>query len=326
VIPFRQPNIPIALLALFLSVGLWIHVESQADRAPQSNFIDVPLSLQNLDRTQWSADAPRTIKAQVSGDPDSIRALANSSQLMATVDLTAVQRGRTAYPVVLTNPDPRVQVTPLNRRVLISIERIIRRAFTVTVETRGQLPIPSLTYSESLVSPEKIVLIGSESEIERVKKVRAMLDLANVEPQKDYSIVVEPLDERDRPIPGIEMDPPSVFVRPALMAKPQEKAVLINPNFQGHVAYGYRVTGYEMDPNQVFIRGSSINISRITSVETRPISIEGLKQSTVLSAPLALPEGITLAKDRAISVRVIIEPVPGLPGDNANGTSTTGGQ
>jgi YbbR domain-containing protein len=78
----------------------------------------------------------------------------------------------------------------------------------------------------------------------------------------------------------------------------------VTPVFTGQPAFGYRVTGYSVSPNEIATSGESSDVSSMTTVDTEPISLEGLTSDRTFRVRLRLAEGLTSTVGDEVTVTV----------------------
>jgi YbbR domain-containing protein len=308
--PMRA-KIAMMVVSMLVSLLLWIQVQSQTTPPPTPEVFNVPLEVRNLDDTRFSVTfKPPSVPFRAIGTPEQLRQI-DLAKLSAYVELDDAEAGIQNYEVRLEAPtEYRAQFTPLQRLIRLEIERVVRKEMPITIEAIGLLMAPGLVFTGAQAEPEVVVLVGPESQIDQVTKVRALLDLTKVQPRTAYPVNVEPLREGNRPLGLVRAEPNVVLVRPALTPAPQEQPVLIVPRFTGGVDFGFRVSGVEVLPTQVFVSGTSEALATMKTLETRPIDLNGLRATRMFTPGLDLPPGIRLSRTEQVRVRVVVEADP----------------
>jgi len=252
--------------------------------------------------------APATVPVVAEGSQESLNQI-DSESLSATLDLTNAKVGDNRVPVQLRAPT-RANVTFTLRRLVerIEVARVLRTERAIEIETFGVMP-PGLMFGGASSDPETIILVGPEKTVPSVLKVRAMLDLSKLRPGMSYPVAVEVLGNSNQPVRLVRAEPSIVTVRPAVLAAPATKRVLVTPTMQGQPAVGYRIAGYEVIPNQVSITGNSAALNRVATIDTEPASLAGLTSDTSISVRLKLPTGIKVQGSRMITLRVRVEAI-----------------
>jgi YbbR domain-containing protein len=311
-----QINMSILVMSLFLSVMLWLIVYSQTVPAqtPQTFWPKVRAEGLNEDEL-FVRSMQETIPITLQGPEARMRQVREAAEApFAVVDLSGARPGRLYYPVqiypefvrpLLVNPDLQVQV---------EIEAVTDRTMRVRGDTRGELPEATLKLDALELEPQEVVVEGPRSEVDAATTARAVLDLGRVTPgaRTPYTVDVEVLDSRGRPLPNVRIAPPFVSVTPVLSAAPEERRLVVVPSFSGQPASGYLVTDFTLDPPQVLVRGRSMILAGTTTVETSPIDLAGLRQTRTFTATLRFPQGVDPVReqDRRVRVRVTIERAP----------------
>ncbi|MBV6456998.1 MAG: hypothetical protein HONBIEJF_00103 [Fimbriimonadaceae bacterium] len=304
----RFENLLLAALSIASAVFLWLHVQAREEPGKERELM-VKVDIAGLKADFVVTKAPATVPVVAEGSQEALN-LIDSESLSATLDLSNAKVGDNRVPVQLRAP-ARANVSFSLRRIVerIEVARVLRTERTVEIETFGVMP-PGLMFGDASSDPESVVLIGPEKVVPNVLKVRAMLDLSKLRPGMSYPIAVEVLGSSNQPVKLVRAEPSIVTVRPAVLAAPATKRVLVTPILKGQPAVGYRVASYEVSPNQVSVTGNSSALNRMATIDTEAANLSGLTTDTSLSVRLRLPTGIKIQGSRMITIRVKIEPIP----------------
>jgi YbbR domain-containing protein len=79
----------------------------------------------------------------------------------------------------------------------------------------------------------------------------------------------------------------------------------------GQVATGYWVRNIVVVPSAVTLGGTLKTLEPVQFVDTVPVNIEGLRNTTYQDTKLVLPEGVQPFERDSVLVRVEVAPVPG---------------
>jgi YbbR domain-containing protein len=222
----------------------------------------------------------------------------------AVVDLAAAAPGVGRYRVDVFGPLTReVTLAPVRRTVEVQIETKQRRTMDVQLFTVGTPP-GNYTYNGVTMLPPEVEVSGPESNVPRVKTVRAVLDLTTITPTQSIEVELEALGEEDQPVPLITLTPPRVQILPAISIGPSKRNLLVAAVFSGQPAVGYRVTGYTIEPNQVEVEGESADVSRVTTANTQRIDLTGLRGNRTFRVTLVLPSGLRATQGDEVTVIV----------------------
>lgn len=302
-------NIPMMIMAGALSLLLWVVVRAQEFPQGRTLIRSVRLQQAGLDAEKYVVTKIEDEVQITSEGTDAELKSLNQADLVAVVDLTNARAGRGAYPVMIYPEQYRKSISDTALTSRVEIEPLVRKRVDVTADARGELSDPTFIASGYVVTPDQIEVQGPKSVVDMLVQVRAQLDLSkvNLASRQSYTVGVEPLGQDDRPLSAIRTEPIFVRVEPILRAAPQERLVLVVPRFKGRPAAGFMPKGVSISPEQVKIEGRSVTVASVTSVETEPIDLTGLRASRLFTVKLKLPAGIRAAAGNTIQVRVIIE-------------------
>lgn len=314
-------NIPVLMASLLVSLCLWFVAQSPSQEPPRTLILK-KLSIQGLDTTRWVAvGVPSSVKTSITCSQEDFNALSTDESVEGVIDLKEATPGRHAYKVKVLSDrfrnlfDPALEVT-------VDIEARVERRFHVNWDTRGELSEKTLRLDDVLVEPANVVVAGPRSLLQRVARARAVLDLGQVDPsvRKAESVGVEVLDASGKPIQELSAEPAMVNLTPAMSPAPQEKLAFILPNVQGRPAIGSITAGYEIEPNQVRLRGRSQALAATSQLSTEPIDIEGITRTRTFNVRLVLPEGVESMDGKRVRVTIYIRPAPRLESTPTPGT------
>jgi YbbR domain-containing protein len=93
----------------------------------------------------------------------------------------------------------------------------------------------------------------------------------------------------------------------------------VTPTWSGSYAYGYEpaLDGINVQPSAVDVTGKSEVLSRLVTIYTEPIAIQGLSQEKTFDAKLVIPKGVTVNGRTTVKVHLKVVKSP-------NGTQPTG--
>lgn len=295
------------LASLLIAFVLWLNVQPLYD-PDKEREMQVKLELRDLSPNLAVIQAPESVTVFASGTTEQLDRL-DSRDITAFVNLSAAKAGEAEYPVEVAGPSGR-RVTLRARRsdLSLDIERTDSKEHDIELETTG-LPPAEYVYDGATLVPALVNLSGPESSLGKVAKVRALIDLSRIAPRSDFNLKLEALDADGKPVPMVTIEPESVRVSPAVVSAPTTKRVIINAAFEGAVANGYEVTYYEVKPVQIELTGPSRELSKVSQINTAPISLKGLKSDTTIPVKLVIPPGLKATAATPTSITIRIAPV-----------------
>jgi YbbR domain-containing protein len=301
----------LAIVSLIIATMLWLQVQSQGEPFTQRE-IAVRLEIRNLPDHLIVTQAPATVSVVAEGTRDQLSKL-DTSQIFAFTDLSEATSGMANYRVQLSAPT-RLPVNLSVPRSVVKIEAvaIARAERAVDVEAFGKIR-PGLVFDGATAQPDVVTLIGPETQVPLVQKVRALVDLAKLQPGVSMPVTLEVIGPENKPMRLVHSDPPVVTVLPAVAVAPESKSVLVVPRWQGQPAFGYEVKGYEIRPNQLELTGKSDRLAQVLRVETEPINLANAKADLNIRVRVIAPKGLRIKGSPDVVARVQIGPIKPAP-------------
>ncbi len=308
-------NLGTFLLALLLSVVVWISAVSASNPIVQNTLPPVPIELIGLSSDMLLIDskpsdarltisAPSTIWTQLNTDP---------SKVKAWVDLTGLGAGQHTLPVhwnIDLSPVRFIQIDP--ETVQVTLDSLILRNFPVELVVNGD---PPLGYRKGIptVNPEQVIVSGPQTQVMKVAHVRTTLDISGQRETKESTLPVEAISETGDVIDNVTLNPKTVKVTMPISLEGGYKNVVVKVVTQGQVPAGYRLTNISVTPPNVTIFSADpLLVNNIPGyVETKPLSLNGLKEDTDFRLGLNLPKGVSLVGEQSVLVQVGVAPIEG---------------
>lgn len=300
----RGADILLFVTSLLISLLLWIQLVPYFEPNKEREF-DVDLLLENRPENLIVMSAPEKFRIVASGTVEQIDNL-DTTQVIAVVDLEGARAGDGSFLVSIQGP-PNSSLSFIGRRnrVEIILEPVVTSEKQIDLLPSG-VTSANYIYDGASIVPESVTIRGPEMYVPRVASARVVLDLSRVRPGEVFSLPVELLDDQGRPVAYVTSDPSSVTVNPAVGIADARKRVLIQPNWQGQLAFGYEVADYTIEPTQVQITGASEEVAKVRTIQTEPIDLSNLNESRTFRVRLIVPADIRLEGAAEIEVRVTV--------------------
>lgn len=290
------------LLALVMSLILWVFVTINTNPTETAPYNDIPLDVRGLSPGLVIVDEngiPRPSQqelAPVSVIVETDRATLEElspGDLEAFVDLS--ERGAGAHTVEVNIESTRsgvrfVSVTPSS--IPIRLERIITRTVPVTIELQGTLPFgferdePTISVDDQPI--DEVEVRGPESRIERVVVAANTIAIDQLRASFSSTLPLEALDATGEVVEGVTLSPEQVNVSMDIRSAVGLRRVPILGDVVGSPAPGYIVTSIESDPSLITLVGSSRVLDTIERIETAPVDIGSATGTITRQVPLLL--------------------------------------
>lgn len=305
-------------MSFILSLVIWLVVQSET-QDKDFNF-EVPLDMSRAHLAEGLVvlgDKVPKVTLKGHGPAEQVDKI-KPDDLKPYVDLSRVGPITKSFTVKLDRAarDKDMGITWDPASTTLAIEQILKRDLPVTVVQTGSLRDPNMFIDSIQPEPEYVTISGPESAYKQAQKARVFFDLSTIGNGNWQRESVEILDDQNREVSGLTVEPSEVVVRPALKAANQRRLMFVNAIFKGQAEYGYRVSKTFVTPAQVEFTGPSEALAKLrrTTVDTRAIDLTGISQSITFTVKLDTSQfrGVT-AKPSEVSVHVQVDPITKVP-------------
>ena len=247
-----------------------------------------------------------------------------------TVDLTEYEMARAPEPQALAisvrSLSDGIEILDYSPKTVgVELDRQGEKEVPVVVD-RGTVP-EGLAIGTPQVSEGSVIAIGPESQLGRVERAVARVQVFDTAIDIQRQVDLVPVDVDGAEVGSVELVPATVTVEIDVRAVETSKSVPIRPQTSGTVASGFEIATISVEPAIVTIFGMPEDLATIDEISTRPLDIDGITETTSLEARLALPEDTRLSDDAGgVVVTFEVEPtiatrtiLVGVACENADG-------
>jgi YbbR domain-containing protein len=305
---FRQ-TYTLGLLSLALAIVIWF-VVNDAQNPPKRGFFAGTIAVEAVNVPQGKAPLETAqVQVEISADTDVWNDL-TTKDFKATVDLSGMTQTQANLPVhvaALRNDVDIIRTVPSS--VDVTLEPITQELKPVKIDTVAVAPA-GYDVTEEKVSPDTVLVSGPQSLVARTDAVWADLNLTGVQISMEKEIQLAARDKDGRAV-DVNIEPDTAKVSVTVTRTEWTSTFPVNPSLSGNVASGYRVSGIEVDPPFVNVRGPVAVLQSITSVTTDTVPVDGAESDVQRSVQLRLPSGATVDSGTEVIVHVKVEPAQG---------------
>ncbi|HEV8573709.1 MAG TPA: CdaR family protein [Dehalococcoidia bacterium] len=313
-----RENSGLAALSVVLAFGLWIFV-TDAENPEQTRVLPIDLVVRPVNvpadiavaavRTNAGRD---TVRVEVRVEENVFDSL-TKDDFRATVDLDGLTVGE--Y-------DRLVEVTPLTTRgnlrivdvlpkeITVTLAQLLSKTVPVDLETNGALP-SDFSLGKADVETETAIVAGAQTNVEKVVKVVAALDIEGRTESFESAVHLEPRDQQGALVEDVVVDPAIIDVSIEIAQKSFSRSLAVSPKLNGTPRQGYNVVGVTVDPPVITVFASQAFINQAVSILTQPVDIEDASENVIRTVSLDLPTGASVRGGVNVTVTVNISPAPG---------------
>jgi YbbR domain-containing protein len=307
-------NLRTFLLALVLGLSVWVSAVSAADPNVERPYPN-PISLQvigqdpslvitnKLPKTvDVSLRAPRSVWESLISREDSVRAI---------LDLTGLSAGEHTVNVQITVDLRPYQLVLANPTMLtVDLESIATQTYPLVLSLAGQ-PAAGYQAGDASMDLTEVAVSGPESLIKQVAQARVVVNLDSIRESIDESLQIQVVDEQNRTLKGLTINPESVRVNIPISLQGGFRDVAVNVIVEGQQAAGYRIENISVFPPviTVFAEDPKLVNALPGVVETQPLDLQDRREDVSTRLSLDLPDNITIIGSKTVQVQVSISPI-----------------
>lgn len=303
--------LPTLFTSLILAIIVWVSAVSSADPNEEREYsTPIPVTVLGLDpdlvitgqledEIKVTIRAPRSIQERLATNPNAIHAFINLSGLKAGEHTLEPQIAIDFSPTRVTAFSP--------SEITLKLENILNKEVPVEIRQTGSLPI-GYEAGEMIVSHSTAVVIGPESQVVKVDRAVASIDLTNAITNISRQVELKALDSRGVIVGGINLTPPQVNVEIPITQLGGYRNVFVKIVTTGQIAQGFYLTGILADPPTITIYSTDPELAANMPafIETIPLNLNGANESFEKEVSLNLPEGIVVVGDQQVRIQVSI--------------------
>ena len=297
------------IVSILLAIVIWFYMMIIVNPIVRTTITNVPVTFVNEellsnDHVVLMEPTSAKIDVEVSGRQSDVYGL-KAEDLMASVDLKGYGSGEYQVPVDVEKGSTFAIQDYSPKTIYFVLDAVVEKQVPVVADFQGA-PVDQFCILDPVIEPEMVTIAGPSKIVSTVSRAVARVDVegkqADFQSVVTYSVVNEIGDE----VLGISHAPSTVRINAVVeMMKEVQVEILMS----GSLLEGYALSGVQSIPDTILIQGDPEIVSLIERVETEPIDISLLSQTTEREVTLNLPEGIHPANENRIVARIEVEPL-----------------
>ncbi|MCK6630118.1 MAG: hypothetical protein L6R45_33705 [Anaerolineae bacterium] len=289
-------NLGNLILSLFLATLVWVAAvrEENPPRTadyPQAIPIQVIPPAAGLVTTD---KLPETVRLRLLA-PESSWSTLSVSKFKATVDLSSLAEGFNDVPVRVSVSDSQIKIVEqIPKEVSINLQAVQTISLPVNVMVMDEPPIGFINRAP-IANPARVTITGPASLVSQVDEAISEIFIGNTKETISRLSDVVVRNRDDQPLSNLKIEPARVQITLPIEQRFGYKDVSVSAVISGQPAPGYWVSNILVNPPRLTIVGNPQALSSISGfVATAPINVNQATADIVQSAPLNLPNGVTV--------------------------------
>ena len=293
----KNKNINI-ILAVIIAIALWAYVLGDVNPITKITVSDVPITFTNVVTLEYSErtileQSHDTIDITVSGPRTEVTKV-KKSDFSVVADVEALNIGSNVVRLSVKGPD-KVEITDISTdKIDIIVDQLVLAEKDIQVaisETEDNTVEPYVVE----MGRNTINVSGAKALVEKVEKVHAIIDSANVEnSMKTLSAALVAVDANGNEIEGVLLEDNSINVTVVMHHK---KTVTLEVPIEN-----MDDSKYERSirvPKTIVIKGEDGILSKVELIKCEPIDLSQYTENSKVELTPIVPNGIQIGADSA---------------------------
>lgn len=300
-------NWPLKLAAVGLATLLYaVQAFSQSAQPFDGN---IPVDVRGQSTTTFLLTEPEPVTTIRYVSPSGAQPI--TSTFEAWIDLSGVEPGTgpISVPVHVRSIDDRISVIGSEPdRMTIELDNIAERTVPVTV-SQPAAPPDGVELGPMTLDPTQVTIVGPASVLDQVVEARAnvLIRPGGFDVDQEFDLV--PTDALGNAVGQVNVEPATARVVIAVFSDRSSRTLTISPLVTGDPAPGFTLIGATAAPLVVTVEGDVDELAPLLTIDTAPISINGLSSDQVIETTLALPTGIVALDVDSVRVSIRLQAV-----------------
>lgn len=315
-------NFGLKILAVFISILLWLAVINVSDPVINTTYNDIPVIVTNTeivttDGKVYELQSDSTVAISVSAKR-SIQDYLSEDNFKAVVDLEDYDEDTGLVPIRIESNKYSGQIESMKSKTefaSVKIEEMMRKQFVILPVVSGD-PEDGYIVGEVSTAENIVRISGAESVVSSVKKVTAEMSVSGLNSDVNTSVDLKFYDDEGRQVKDTNLTKniSTVAMSAQILAT---KELPLRFSTSGLPKEGYSISGdLSASADAVLVAGKPEKLANLTVIDVAAsaVSVEGADKDVAIDVDLSkyLPEGIVLAdpdNTKMVAVEVPIDEI-----------------
>lgn len=314
----KRNKIPRILLAMLISVFLWLYVVTVVDPNDTKVVYSVPVTYENMtsltdNSLVMTSGQNATVTLKFYGRRSDLNNLTSES-LTVTADVSRIKsEGEQNLSYTVTLPDSvsdnNVQLTERTpSRLTVDVERAVEKQVDVEVDISNEVADGYVADLEAMkISPETITVFGPEAEVSRIDSARVSLDIGGVTETVDNSFPYQLVDSDGNAVDTTNFRCSADAVDVMLTVEKNKEIPLTLELKAGGGAKEKNVT-VTLSPAYITISGPGAIVDAMDSVSIGTLDLASMTEMTETKTyDITLPDNVTnVSGQNQVTARIVL--------------------
>ena len=300
----------IKICCVIAAFALWLFISSTENPVTAYKLKNIPVQLLNTDVLTRSnlvlvPGQDFNIDLNIKGASTSILLAKKAEDFTIVADLSAyaLKTGEQKIPIeIRKSPDNINVLNSDNLFIEVNLDELMETKLPINVSMTGK-PKEGFYASEPKLSQTSATVIGGARLVSLVKEILIEQDIQGLETDVVKTYKLKAVDETGKEINEVTISPSHMDVKIPIR---KTKSLGITVKTKGNLDSKFTLSSIKVIPERLDVTGSVVALNEIESLNTQPIDLSVVKNSTTLNVEVIIPEGLSLVSNGNNIVKVEI--------------------
>ena len=267
---------------------------------------DVPVNIVIDDEKYVVSGVPEVVTMSLAGTVSVVQSTVTQRNFDVYVDLEGLSPGTHTVPIKHDGVSSRIDVSFEPENIEVTIEERGSGTYDVAVDYSNLDQMPEgFEIASATVTPQQVEITSAQSVIDRISSVKAFVDVEGIKESMTLTDVPVRIYDNEGNQMNARIEPGTVTVD--LEVINPNKEVPIDVTTSGELPDGVRLIETSVEAENVTVYAPSSQLEDIEQVETEPIDLSEITETTTLEVALLVPDNVTSLSRETIDVTVEVE-------------------
>jgi YbbR domain-containing protein len=244
---------------------------------------------------------PSTVEVTLTGPTPNLQAAKAQKDFEVYVDLSKVKVGKQRIKLQIKDLSDKLKATMDPEYIEIDVQEKVTKEFSVDVEFDDTMVEDGYVAGSPVVKPNKVAITGGKEVMDQISYVRAIVELDDfVTDSVEKSAIITVLDAN---LNKLNVTVEQETVRVSVPIKRENKTVPIETVRKGSSPTGVTIDSITLNKSEATITGSEDSLAKTENVRVE-VDISAINESTELTLPVIISEGINAVDPKEVKVTV----------------------
>lgn len=294
------------LLSFFISSIFWLATVSSQQNI---KIFEEPIAVKffNVPEGLHVTSAPINISIKIDTSKDKTKKIF-AENFQSFIDFTNAKIGENNFQIQVKTQDQSIRIVSYSPKELtLNLEKVQEKMLEPTLEMTGNVS-KNYTVKTAEIVEKQVTVTAGESDLDNIIRVKAVLELKGESNSIEKTLEFKAYNSKNQIVENAEISPSNTDVTVTLSQIADTKLVGIKVPIIGTLKKeNTYVKSVSITPQTAEIRGKKYALNDVQFIQTNPVDISDLTESTTLAVQAIPPLDIEFTTPINVQVEIILD-------------------